>query len=255
MFKKFKAVFVNTTIAAFLFCSNSVTAAIYVMQEGFESCSITGYTPVTEGNGSFQIVSGGAREGGKFLRITKNKGARRYELRLEEHLKSSDIWYGFSMRLPSDMQNTNEFFIINQWHHFPDSGEAWHKPDAFFRLNPNSTTAISNYGDSRPITPSSNPEGEGKRSDIPLLTMNRGQWYDFVVHYKYSSKSDGLIEVYGAAAGGQLQLLQKLTGPNSFNDARGQFRIGLYGAEDDFTAYIDYDAVRIGTSLNEVKPR
>jgi len=37
--------------------------------------------------------------------------------------------------------------------------------------------------------------------------MNR-QWYDFVVHYKYSSSGDGLIEVYGAA-GSQVQLLQK----------------------------------------------
>ena len=255
MLKKFKVLLLNSAIAAFLFGSNSAIAAIYVMQEGFESGSIAGYSAATDGSGSFQIVFGGAREGGKFLRITKNKGARRYELRLEEHLKSSDMWYGFSMRLQSNMQNTNEFFIINQWHHFPDSGEAWHKPDAFFRLNPNYTTGISNYWDSRRITPNSDPEGEGKRSDIPLLIMNRGQWYDFVVHYKYSSKSDGLIEVYGAPAGSQVQLLQKLTGPNSFNDARGQFRIGLYGAEDDFTAYIDYDAVRIGTSLNEVKPR
>jgi len=39
--------------------------------------------------------------------------------------------------------------------------------------------------------------------------MNRGQWYDFVVHYKYSSSGDGLIEVYGAPAGSQVQLLQK----------------------------------------------
>jgi len=82
--------------------------------------------------------------------------------------------------------------------------------------------------------------------------MNRGQWYDFVVHYKYSYNGDGLIEVYGAAGN---QLLQRLIGPNCFNDASGQFRIGLYGAENDFTAYIDYDAVRVGTSLNEVKPR
>ena len=78
MFKRFQALFVNTTIAAFLFGSNSVIAAIYVMQEWFESGSIAGYTPATDGNGSFQIVSGGARAGGKFLRITKNKGARRY---------------------------------------------------------------------------------------------------------------------------------------------------------------------------------
>jgi len=34
------------------------------------------------------------------------------------------------------MPNTDEYFVPNQWHHFPDSGEAWHKPDAFFRLNP-----------------------------------------------------------------------------------------------------------------------
>lgn len=254
MFKVFKALFLNSAIAAFLFGSNPASADIYV-EEGFESGSIVGYKASIEGSGSFQIVSGGARAGNKFLRITKNKGSRRYELRLEEHLKPSDRWYGFSMRLQSDMQNTNEYFIINQWHHFPDSGEAWHKPDAFFRLNPGYNTGLSNYWDSRRITPSSAPDGQGKRSDIPLQAMNRGQWYDFVVHYKYSSSGDGLIEVYGAPAGSQVQLLQKIVGINSFNDARGQFRLGLYGAEDDFTAYVDYDAVRVGTSLNEVKPR
>jgi len=36
-----------------------------------------------------------------------------------------------------------------------DSGEAWHKPDAFLRLNPGYNTGISNYWDSRRITPSS----------------------------------------------------------------------------------------------------
>jgi len=34
------------------------------------------------------------------------------------------------------MQNTSRYFILPQWHHFPDIGEAWHKADAFFRLNP-----------------------------------------------------------------------------------------------------------------------
>jgi len=134
---------------------------------------------------------------------------------------------------------------------FPDS-EACTNQMLFFRLNPNYKTTISNYWDSRRITPSTTSTSQGKRSNIPLLTMNRGQWYDFVVHYKYSYNGDGLIEVYGAPAGNQL-LLQRLIGPNCFNDASGQFRIGLYGAENDFTAYIDYDAVRVGTSLNEVK--
>lgn len=243
--------FINVLV---LFGSNPAFADTSV-EEGFESGSIAAYKSETQGSGSFQIVSGGAREGNNFLRITKNKGARRYELRLAEHSKPTDLWYGFSLRLQSDMQNTDEYFFINQWHQFPDSGEKWHKPDTFFRLNPDYKTGISNRWDSRRITPDSEPDGEGRTSDLPLLNLNRGQWYDFVVRYKYSYNSDGLIEVYGVAAGGQLQLLQRLAGPNCFNDARGQFRIGLYAEEDDFTAYIDYDNIRIGTSLNEVKPR
>jgi hypothetical protein len=254
MFKGFKALVVNSAITAFLFGSNPAVAGIYV-EEGFESGSIVGYEAETQGSGSFQIISGSAREGNRFLRITKNQGSRRYELRLEKHPKPTDLWYGFSMRLQPTMQNTNEYFILPQWHHFPDSGEKWHKPDAFFRLSPDYKLVISNYWDSRRITPSSAPSGEGRRSNIPLLTLKRGQWYDFVVHYKYSSTSNGLIEIYGAPVGSQLKLLQRLNGPNCFNDARAQFLIGLYGTEDDFTAYVDYDAVRFGTRLNEVKPR
>jgi len=62
-------------------------------------------------------------------------------------------------------------------------------------LNPNYKTTISNIGIAAvlhlvPLLPVK------VRSNIPLLTMNRGQWYDFVVHYKYSYNGDGLIEVY-----------------------------------------------------------
>ncbi len=255
MFKKIRLLLLSSATAAFLFGSNQAYSAIFTA-EGFESGSIANYKLETEGKGSFQVISGDAREGSKFLRITKEKNARRHELVLHENSKPADLWYGFSMRLPSDMTSTDEYFIVNQWHHYPpDSGEDWHKPDAFLRLNSNYKVKISNYWDSRRITPSSESDGEGKRSNIPLLTMNRGQWYDFVVHYKYSSSGDGLIEVFGAAAGSNLQLLQKLTGPNSFNDARGQFRIGLYGEEDNFSAYIDYDAVRIGSSFDDVLSR
>lgn len=250
MSRGFKALLLSGASAAFLFGSN--LAAAVSTEEGFESGSIAGYKQEIQGSGSFQIVSGGAREGNKFLRITKNQGSRRFELVLAKHPKPTDLWYGFSMRLPSNMQNTDEYFILPQWHHFPDIGEAWHKPDSFIRLNRDYKTAISNHWDSRSITPSGY---QGRRSNMPLLTMNKGQWYDFVVRYKYSYKSDGLIEIYGAPAGNQLQLLQRLTGPNCFNDTRAQFLIGLYGAEDDFTTYVDHDAIRFGTSLNEVKPR
>lgn len=237
-----------------MFVSNLVSAIS--TEEGFESGSIAGYKKETQGSGSFQIISGDAREGDKFLRITKDKGGRRHELRLAEYSKPTDLWYGFSMRLQSDMQDTDEYFILPQWHHFPDRGEEWHRPDAFIRLNSDYKIAFSNRWDSRRITPRNDGAGEeGRRSNIRLLTLNRGQWYDFVVRYKFSYKDDGLIEIYGAPAGNRLQILQRLTGPNCFNDARGQFRVGLYGTENDFTAYVDYDAVRIGTSLDEVKPR
>lgn len=224
------------------------------VEEGFESGSIAGYGTATEGSGSFQIISGDAREGNNSLRITKDKGARRYELRLTEYSKPTELWYGFSMRLQPNMQSPDDFLIISQWHNFPDSGEDWHKPDAFIRLNSDFKTGFSNYWDSRSITPSSDEGGEGKKSDLELLTMAPGQWFDFVIHYKYSSSGDGLIEIYGAPAGSKLQLLQQLVGPNSFNDERGQFRIGLY-ADENLAGYIDYDAFRSGSSFDDVVPQ
>ena len=253
MFKKFRLLLLSSATAAFLFGSHQASFAISTV-EGFESGSITGYKLETEGSGSFQVITGNAREGSKFLRITKNKGARRYEIQLAEYSKPTELWYGFSMRLSPEMQSPDDFLIISQWHNFPDNGEDWHKPDAFIRLNSDYSVGISNHWDSRRITPSSDEGGEGKRSDIPLLTLNRGQWYDFVVHYKYSSGGDGLIEVYGAPMGSKVQLLQKLTGPNSFNDARGQFRVGLY-ADKELSGYIDYDAIRFGNSFNDVLPK
>jgi len=84
--------------------------------------------------------------------------------------------------------------------------------------------------------------------------MNRGQWYDFVVHYKYSYNGDGLIEVYGAPAGNQLQPL-KTNWTKLFNDASGQFRIGLYGAETTSLPTLTTMLFVSVPVLNEVKPR
>lgn len=253
MFKKIRLLLLSNATAAFLFGSNQAYSAINTA-EGFESGSIAGYNTATEGDGSFEVISGGAREGNKFLRITKDKETRRFELRLAEYSKPTDLWYGFSVRLQPDLESPDDFLIISQWHNFPDNDEDWHKADAFLRLNSDYSVGISTHWDSRRITPSSDEGGEGKRSDIKLLIMNRGQWYDFVVHYKYSSSGDGLIEVYGAPAGSKVQLLQRLTGSNSFNDERGQFRVGLY-ADQELSGYIDYDAIRFGNSLNDVLPQ
>jgi hypothetical protein len=253
MHKGFKTLSLSKTIAAFLFATCPALATVYV-DEGFESNSIAGYEQETEGRGSFRIISGGdAREGNRYLSITKNQEAERYELRFARHLKPGEAWYGFSMRLPHNLPNPNGSIIVAQWHIFPDPGENWHRPDAIFRLNPGYRISFSHSWDSRRITPPGS-RGEGRRDNIPLLTMNRGQWYDFVVRYRYSYTNNGLIEIYGAPAGSQLQLLQRLTGPNSFNDARGQFRLGPYGKDDpDYS--IDVDAVRVGDSLDEVRPR
>jgi len=83
--------------------------------------------------------------------------------------------------------------------------------------------------------------------------MNRGQWYDFVVHYKYSYNGDGLIEVYGAPAGSYNYYKDHWTKLFQWREWSISYR--FIWSRNDFTAYIDYDAVRVGTSLNEVKPR
>jgi len=77
--------------------------------------------------------------------------------------------------------------------------------------------------------------------------MNRGQWYDFVVHYKYSYNGDGLIEVYGAPAGNQLQLLQRLL-DQTVSMTRVVNFVSVYMEEND-SHCLHYDAVRVGTSF------
>lgn len=143
MFKKIRLFLLSSATAVFLFGSNQAYSAITT--EGFESGSIANYKLEAEGKGSFQVISGDSREGNKFLRITKDKGARRYEIRLAEYSKPADLWYGFSVRLQPDMESPDDFLIISQWHNFPDNDEDWHKPDAFLRLNSDYSVGISNH--------------------------------------------------------------------------------------------------------------
>jgi hypothetical protein len=222
-----------------------------IWDDGFEDGTIGEYH--SEVQGSAQVQGGGAREGSKYVAITRKVGGFRSELGTTAfHSKPGEYYYGFSIRIPNDFDAFKSFYIIAQWHNPPDSGDKWHKPSMFFKLDPGYKLSAAIYYDSRKITPEQ--EWGGRRS-VELGTMQEGVWHDFVVHAKWDWSSAGRLRFWRATAGSPLKLIAESDGPNSYNDERTWFKFGIYGENRTQATTLHYDAIRIGRSFDEVAPQ
>ncbi|MFV8819473.1 heparin lyase I family protein [Haliea sp. E17] len=123
-----------------------------------------------------------------------------------------DYWIGFSAYLPHGWEVPGKMEAIATIHRKPDRGE---KDYALFAL----------------YTGSGEWEVENRANGISTQqwTLNSvyedvGRWSDFVIHYKPSYQSSGILEVWKDGA-----LVAKRTGANTEKDDTGPYlRLGLY---------------------------
>ncbi|OWY64767.1 hypothetical protein B7486_45510 [cyanobacterium TDX16] len=213
---------------------------------------------------SAQLVNSPVRAGKQAVKFllkkedTRIDGVKRAELRLGEVPPDSEIWYGFSVFLPSDYQQDPSSEIIAQWHDLPDKnlGETWKSP-ALSLSTKDGRFILNRKWDSKRVTVV--PEG---KETIDLGLYQTGKWTDFVFHVKWSSNSNGRLKVWQDG-----KLVVRRNGPNNYNDARGPYlKIGIY--KGDWKNYPDkstvserelyYDEVRVGDAnarYKDIAPR
>lgn len=176
---------------------------------------------------SAQIVSSPKRPG-KAVKLTLYKNdpdvttSRRAELRLKPVPVNSEQWYGFSVFVPEEYVKDTSYEIITQWSGKPDFelGENWRTPMLTLSIK-DDRFRVSNRWDSRPVNVKFKEAGS---QGWDLGTVTKGQWINWVFHVKWSSTSNGLLEVWKNG-----QLVVSKTGPNTYNDKSGPFlKMGIY---------------------------
>ncbi len=237
----------------------------------FETGGLSGWRRELCCSESAQVVSNPVRSGKYAVQFKLSQsdrdvqGSKRSELALG-NLKTpanAERWYGFSTYLPDSYTADPSSEVVVQWHNEPDFalGETWRTPALALKTIAG-RWQLSNRWDPNPVTYKNTPGAGGGKEDSSLGPYGTNQWTDWVFHIKWSSGSDGLVEVWKNGT----SLLRKV-GPNTYNDQKGPFlKVGIYKPDWKYRPaqstttqrQIYMDELRIGdqtTSYTQVAPR
>lgn len=206
---------------------------------------------------STTIVSSPVRYSGpdsRSLKLTFKKSdyeknnSKRAELRAKPDPIGSERWYKLSMYVPSNWANTENGFIITQFHSKPDQGEE-SKISTLYLATDGKNLSLTNNWDSRRTSSARQPQGS---QHWDLGALPKGRWVDYTYHIKWSYESDGILELFQDG-----KRVVKRIGPNCYNDQEGpKLKFGMYAsgirAHPEEYNFVDqdiyFDGVRIADS-------
>ncbi|MEO8504703.1 MAG: heparin lyase I family protein [Acidobacteriota bacterium] len=228
----------------------------------FETGDLRGWRGDLARPESAAVVTEPVRKGRYAVRINLGPGDRaaskeRAELKLEEKdvervhgRQGSEMWYGWSLLVPADYSDPprGQFQILAQWHqqlsdiagpfkagappvalHLVNDERGGHKLILAGRSVP--------YGDPRTLGPE---------------PIRLGSWVDLVVHIRWSTGNDGLVEAW---LDGRPFGVGKMTGATLYTPVSNYLRLGLYRSKGVLsTNHIFLDEVRVGDSYAAVAP-
>lgn len=250
-------------------CVTAPATATIVFNNGFEGGTADwGAAGPWDSSSANASVSTTSREGTKSVKFLPVAGGKRSELTINDGLGNyqwgTEYWIGFSVRV---VQQVGGFGIIHQHHSVPHSEGG--DPDWSCTSGPNSFTIkidgsnfkimTSTIASNVEVTPPVGSATWGTESVSRPFAL--GQWYDFVLHFRYALNSTGFIKVW---MNGE-QVVDK-QGPTVYRkDLCGEPRtqrqyqkIGSYYGTGNNGGELLYDAFRIwqgpGGSYNDVAP-
>lgn len=174
----------------------------------------------------------------------------------------TEVWYGWSMKIPSDfIEETAGFQVMGQFHDYPDTinGETWasypgRSPTISFNYGSDGTNSklLFKYGcDTIQLNTHIN------KTIIDTILINKGEWNDFIFHIRWGLGSSGYVEAwhngnhitpYNVDSGNY-----KFYGPNRYNTVPTYLKLGIY-RNWGFTSTnsVHYDEIRIGNSMLDI---
>jgi hypothetical protein len=151
-----------------------------------------------------------------------------------------DYWIGFSVYLPQGWNVPGKLEILAQIHRSNRSGQP-----AF--------ALYSGSGEWKAVT---NWSGGRETWMLNSVYEDVGRWTDFVIHYKPSDRSTGILEVWKDGA-----LVVQHNGPNTVRDKQGPYlKLGLYkGTYSAPPKSVYHDELRVASGpyagYSDVAPR
>jgi len=228
----------------------------------FEAGDLRGWIGDLARPDSAVVVTQPVRKGRYAVRVDLAPGDRaaskeRAELKIEDKdierlhgRQGGEMWYGWSLLIPTDYADPpgDQFQILAQWHqqltdvtgprvrgapplalHLVTDDDGGHSLVLAGRSLP--------YGDPRTLGPEA---------------IRLGAWADLVVHIRWSTGNDGLVEAW---LDGHPFGAGKMAGSTLYTPVSNYLRLGLYrGKGVPTTNHVFLDEVRIGDSFQAVAP-
>jgi hypothetical protein len=148
---------------------------------------------------SFELVGSPVRQGTKAARFTARQGYSRFGHNEDTEVvlhggekRGDDYWYAWSTLFPQDWEAPHKWGIFAQWH---------------ARLGTSPIVSLNARADSATLNLLSGiTDEEANRTEvnreIPILSsLAKGQWNDFLLHVRWSTEHDGLLELYHRVKG------------------------------------------------------
>jgi hypothetical protein len=198
--------------------------------DDFNSGGIEQWTPERPTQQAVRVVPSPLGDG-NVVRFELNRGDRlvhggkRAELALDKIPANSERWYGYRIMLPNDWKPDAAQEIVTQWHEYPDFdlGEDWRSPPLAITIR-NDKWGIDNRWDPKRVTKNNDPRPEGGTAHLWSGPYQKGVWTDWVVRAKWSSQSDGLLQIWKDGV-----MVVNKRGPNTYNDRYAPyFKVGIY---------------------------
>jgi hypothetical protein len=223
--------------------------------DGFEGDSLAPFwRPGNYGDGRYApgavvISKDYARAGTRSVRITVREGdivqvgddglrTERAELDSGRHpFVGRDVWYGFSVLIPPGFPVIDNRLVIAQWKQSGVSG------------SPLVAQRFRNGKHELTIRTPVRPSGRFERFTLPKIEF--GKWNDMIYHTRFSSRSDGLVEVWMNGA-----RVVEYKAATAFKNGEDLIynKIGLYRDRWKEPMTIYFDNYAIGDSFAAVDP-
>jgi hypothetical protein len=228
----------------------SVSNSIPVLRDGFEGKTLEDFwLPGNYGSGlhvpgAIRLSTNYVRSGRQSAEITVREGdidaAGDDDTRVERaeldsghfRLRGRDAWYGFSLLVPKDFPIIDDRLVIASCKQSDVS-----RPIVAQRFRNGKHTVTV--------------ESQGRKESYNLPPIPLGEWINMVYHLRYSTGSDGLVEIWMNG-----KQVVRYSGPAADPDAKNAFynKIGLYRDRIKVPMTIYYDNYGMGGSKEAVDP-
>lgn len=152
--------------------------------------------------------------------------------RMPDTRVGDEVWYGFSIFLPSSYSTSQTWEVVAQWHDTPNDWDNLARQNPPLQMGITRNTGIwkiTDLWDADVVQPGNVFDIDGVKA-WELGPYDKNRWTDWVFHIKWSFRADGILQVWKNGV-----LVVDYQGPNTYNDIVGPyFKMGLYkGWKDD----------------------